>query len=79
MSIERATWLGEIMGVAVQRQLDDYAGAYRWIAHVSGDVVTVHGTFEDEAERRIVLALVHAVPGAESAHVVLVPNPRPAS
>ncbi|SHF69892.1 hypothetical protein [Streptoalloteichus hindustanus] len=72
-----ATPPGEYPGVAVQRQLDDYAGPRHWAAHVSGGRVTVRGSFADEAERRVVVALVRAVPGAESAEVVLVPDSDP--
>ena len=49
--------------------LSDYAGHRdRWTISVTGAVVTIRGTFHDEAERRVVTALaktVHGVAGIE--------------
>lgn len=57
----------EAIGVSVQRRLDDYTGARRWRAEVSGGRVTIRGLFADESERRIAIALARTVPGTRSA------------
>ncbi|WP_027941823.1 CBS domain-containing protein [Amycolatopsis taiwanensis] len=44
--------------------LRDYSGQRdRWTVGVVGGVATVGGDFSDEAERRVVAALAHTVPG----------------
>src|SRR3954447_13900148 len=45
-------------------QLSDYAGHRdRWTISVTGGMVTVRGTFHDEAERRVVTALAKTIYG----------------
>ncbi|SHG85351.1 CBS domain-containing protein [Streptoalloteichus hindustanus] len=60
----------EVLVAAIQRRLDDYAGRGWWRVEVEGGAVTVTGEFADEAERRVVTALVHTVPGVRLAEVV---------
>ncbi|MCP2259102.1 BON domain-containing protein [Streptoalloteichus tenebrarius] len=67
----------EVLVAAIQRRLDDYAGRGWWRVEVEGGAVTVTGEFTDEAERRVVTALVHTVPGVRLAEVVhRTPAPR---
>lgn len=56
----------EVIQSRAQALLDSYAGTHRWQAQVSNAVVTVHGDFPDETERRLACALARTVPGARS-------------
>jgi CBS domain-containing protein len=48
----------------VQQRLDGYAGGIRrWTAAVTDGTATVDGSFDDEAEQRVVTVLVQTVPG----------------
>lgn len=53
----------DILASRVDRLLRAYSRQPRWTVHVSDGSVSVMGPYEDEAERRVVLALVHTVPG----------------
>lgn len=53
----------------VVHRLDDYAGEPgRWKVTVENGVVTVHGQFDDEAQREIVNVLARTVPGVTRVH-----------
>lgn len=57
--------------------LSDYAGhRIRWDVAVAGGAVTIHGTFADEAERRLVTALARIVEGVVSVELAA-PNATP--
>lgn len=52
--------------------LRDYSGQRdRWRVNVVGGVATVIGDFSDEAERRVVGALAHTVPGVNQVELTL--------
>jgi CBS domain-containing protein len=54
----------EVLRDEVQQRLDGYAGGTRrWTATVSDGTATIDGSFDDETEQRIVLVMVHTVPG----------------
>ncbi|PXY22913.1 CBS domain-containing protein [Prauserella muralis] len=54
----------DALATHVRKVLDDYDGHRdRWRVDVTGGIATVSGVFADEAERRIVGALVRTVPG----------------
>lgn len=51
--------------------LDDYSGSQRgWEVEVADGTVTVHGSCADEAERRVLTAMIQTVAGVEAARVV---------
>ncbi|AOW94161.1 histidine kinase [Rhodococcus sp. WMMA185] len=56
----------EAIAVSAQTRLDDYTGTRRWHVSVSEGSVTVAGSFVDDSERRIAIALANTVPGARS-------------
>ena len=54
----------DVINAQVRSLLADYSGNRpRWSAEVSDGHVTVTGSFDDEAERRVVAALARTVPG----------------
>lgn len=56
----------DIVADRVRRVLHSYTGLRaRWDVEMVDGVVEVTGPFRDEAERRLVTALAHTVPGAE--------------
>lgn len=56
----------DMLADRVRRLVHAYAGPRsRWLVDVVDGVVWITGPFADEAERRVVLALAHTVPGAE--------------
>lgn len=62
----------DVIEGGLRRLLDDYAGSRRhWKVEVHDGEVAVTGDFADAAERDIVAALVHTVPGVRT--IVLTP------
>jgi CBS domain-containing protein len=62
----------DVIKSKVRGLLDDYAGSRRhWSVEVNAGAVTVRGDFADEAERSIVGALAHTVPGVSDVHLVV--------
>ncbi|QFZ19667.1 CBS domain-containing protein [Saccharothrix syringae] len=53
----------DVLAVRVDRLLTAYSRTRRWDVEVAGGTVVVAGPFDDEAERRVVTALVRTVPG----------------
>lgn len=58
-----------VLAARVEIALRAYSGAPRWTVEVVDSDVTVTGRFEDEAERKIVEALVRTVPGVRESTV----------
>ncbi|GJF11862.1 hypothetical protein NGTWS0302_11250 [Mycolicibacterium cyprinidarum] len=50
----------------VQTSLDAYSTRHRWRADVNDSRVTITGSFSDESERRIAMALAKIVPGVRA-------------
>ncbi|WP_422743817.1 HPP family protein [Mycobacterium sp. WMMD1722] len=59
----------DAIAVGVQNLLDDYTGKRRWVAQVRRGEVTVAGSFDDDSERRIAMALAHMVPGIREVRI----------
>ncbi|MCP2170175.1 CBS domain-containing protein [Goodfellowiella coeruleoviolacea] len=60
------------LAAQVRHHLENYWGpGRRWDIEVDNRVVTVTGEFHDAAERGVVQALVHVVPGVEAVHTRL--------
>ncbi|UVS79442.1 HPP family protein [Actinokineospora sp. UTMC 2448] len=60
----------DVVAANVRSLLDDYAGSTRrWSVTLRRGAATVTGEFADEAERRVVTALVRTVPGVTSVQV----------
>ncbi|MGM1065265.1 CBS domain-containing protein [Saccharothrix sp. Mg75] len=53
----------DVLAARVDRLLTAYSRTRRWGVEVENGKAVVAGPFEDEAERRVVTALVHTVPG----------------
>ncbi|MDR6592622.1 cyclic nucleotide-binding/CBS domain-containing protein [Saccharothrix longispora] len=53
----------DVLAGRVNRLLTAYSRTSRWSAEVAGGNVVVAGPFADEAERRVVTALVRTIPG----------------
>ncbi|NUT52166.1 MAG: CBS domain-containing protein [Saccharothrix sp.] len=53
----------DVLAARVDRLLTAYSRSRRWTVEVRDGHVAVTGAFEDEAERRVVTALVRTVPG----------------
>ncbi|MFI5719560.1 HPP family protein [Nocardia sp. NPDC051750] len=68
----RAFALNEgVIEARVYSLLDDYAGSHRgWDVEVADSTVTVRGACADEAERRVVTAMIRTIPGAGDVRVV---------
>ncbi len=56
-----------------QNRLDEYAGKRRWHVGVRDGAVTIHGSFADESEQRIAIALARTVPGVRTATIAAGP------
>ncbi|MCB0948596.1 MAG: CBS domain-containing protein [Mycobacterium sp.] len=54
----------------VQTSLDAYGTRRRWKADVSDSSVTITGSFKDESERRIAMALARIVPGVRAVSLI---------
>jgi CBS domain-containing protein len=65
----------DVVVARVDRLLTAYSRTRRWRAAVAGGRVTVSGTFDDEAERRVVTALVRTVPGVADVDLVVARSP----
>jgi hypothetical protein len=56
----------DVLADRVRRLVHAYGGPKsRWLVDVVDGVVWITGPFADEAERRVLLALAHTVPGVE--------------
>ncbi|HEX6343271.1 HPP family protein [Umezawaea sp.] len=53
----------DVLASRIDRLLRDHSRAARWRVRVVDGDTTISGPFEDEAERRVVTALAHTVPG----------------
>lgn len=56
----------DAIAAQVQTSLDAYARRHRWTADVNDSSVTITGSFSDESERRIAMALAKIVPGVRA-------------
>ncbi|MGH3677771.1 MAG: CBS domain-containing protein [Mycobacterium sp.] len=56
-----------------QNRLDEYTGKRRWHVGVRDGAVTIHGSFADESEQRIAMALARTVPGVRTATIAAGP------
>lgn len=63
----------DILAARVDRLLTAYSRTRRWDVDVTDGRIVVTGQFDDEAERRIVTALVHTVPGVAGIELRPVP------
>lgn len=57
----------DVVSGEVQIAIDDYTGGQRrWSATVHDGVATIDGPFDDDAQRQMIAALAHSVPGVRS-------------
>jgi CBS domain-containing protein len=59
----------EAILAGVQKRLDDYTDKRRWHVGVRDGGVIIDGSFADESERRIAMALARTVPGVRTAAI----------
>lgn len=65
----------DVLAARVDRLLTAYSRTRRWDVDVADGRIVVTGPFDDEAERRVVTALVHTVPGVAGIELRPVPAP----
>ncbi|MBB5801196.1 CBS domain-containing protein [Saccharothrix ecbatanensis] len=65
----------DVLAARANRLLTAYSRTRRWDVDVTDGRVVVTGQFADEAERRVVTALVHTVPGVAAIELRRVPAP----
>ncbi|MEU4769098.1 CBS domain-containing protein [Actinosynnema sp. NPDC023794] len=63
----------DVLAARVDRLLTAYSRTRRWDVDVTGGRIVVTGQFDDEAERRVVTALVRTVPGVAGIELRPVP------